>query len=95
MAATVGKYDYKATSYGFTAPVGAATVFLLGGKGTISGASGDINNYKQIQYGVRYALGKRSTVYIAGGTTKDDAQSSTSTGNAKSTYSAFGLMHAF
>ena len=93
MAAAVGKYDYKATSYGFTAPVGAATVFLLGGKGTISGASGDVNNYKQVQYGVRYALSKRSTAYIAGGTTKDDAQSTT--GNAKSTYSAIGMTHSF
>ena len=94
---TVGKYDYKATTYGFTAPYGAATFFVLGGSGKITSATADINKYKQTQYGVRYALSKRTTAYVAAGTTKDEAAASAtgSTAGGKSTYSAIGMTHSF
>lgn len=94
---TLGKYDYTATTYGFTAPLGAATFFFNTGTGKISSATADINDYKQTQYGVRYALSKRTTAYAASGTTKDSlaAATSASAANGKATYSAIGIAHSF
>ena len=89
---TVGKYDYKATTYGFTAPVGAATFFVNTGKGTISGASGNINEYKQTNYGVRYALSKRTTAYAIYG---EETREINATSKAKNTEYSVGVRHSF
>ena len=93
MTAATGAYKYKATSYGATVPYGSATFFLLTGTGTVESATATAYDYKQTQYGVRYALSKRSTAYFAAGNTKDDA--ATTTGYAKSKYSAIGVTHSF
>jgi predicted porin len=93
MTVATGEYKYKAYTYGATVPFGAATFFVLGGKGTVKSDTATAFDYKQTQYGVRYALSKRSTAYVAAGNTKDEA--ATTTGYAKSKYSAIGLMHAF
>lgn len=93
MTAGTGEYTYKALSYGATVPFGNATAFVLLGKGTIDGAGVTAFDYKQAQYGVRYALSKRSTAYIAAGNSKDSA--ATTTTAAKTSYSAIGLTHSF
>jgi len=93
MTAATGEYTYKALAYGATVPFGNATAFVLLGKGTIDSAGVTAFDYKQTQYGVRYALSKRSTAYIAAGQSKDSAALTTTA--AKTSYSAIGLMHSF
>ncbi|PUE56687.1 hypothetical protein B9Z36_10370 [Limnohabitans sp. Rim8] len=89
----VGKYDYTATTYGATVPFGAATFFVMGGNGKITSDTATLNKYKQTQYGVRYALSKRSTAYIAAGNSKDTQAATTAFG--KNSFSAIGLTHSF
>jgi predicted porin len=103
MTVAMGESTYKALTYGVTVPYGAATFFAIGGKGTIDGAltgssgvaatTGRAFDYSQHQYGVRYALSKRSTAYIATGKQTDSAAATTAFASSK--YSAIGLMHAF
>jgi len=93
MTAGTGEYTYKALSYGATVPFGNATAFVLLGKGTVDGAGVTAFDYKQTQYGVRYALSKRSTAYIAAGQSKDSAALTTTA--AKTSYSAIGITHSF
>ena len=73
--------------------VTAATLFLMGGTGTIENGGTKLNDYTQTQYGVRYALSKRTTAYFSAGTSKDKA--ATSTAFAKNTFSAIGVAHSF
>jgi predicted porin len=104
MTVAIGESTYKALTYGATVPYGAATFFALGGKGTIDGAltgnagvaatTGRAFDYKQTQYGVRYALSKRSTAYVATGKTTDSVPT-TGTDFTQSKYTAIGLAHSF
>jgi predicted porin len=113
MTLAAGEYTYKALTYGATVPYGAATFFAVGGKGTIDGATAATNgvatasgrnaDYRQHQYGVRYAVSKRTTAYVATGKQTDSvplagnatASYNIGTNSAQSKYSAIGLMHAF
>jgi len=94
MTAATGEYKYDALTYGLTAPYGAATFFLVGGKGTVKSATATAFDYKQTQYGVRYALSKRTTAYAAAGNAKDSANTAT-TGLSKNSYSSIGIQHNF
>jgi predicted porin len=65
----------------------------LTGSSGVAATTGRAFDYSQHQYGVRYALSKRSTAYIATGKQTDSAAATTAFASSK--YSAIGLMHAF
>jgi predicted porin len=100
--------NYKATVLGGTYTMGNLSFWANNGSGTIAFAdrTTNLNDIKQTQFGARYALSKRTTVYAMTGTSKDTgttaaatASSGTSangvTGVAKATVTAFGMAHTF
>ena len=97
VTSAVGGYDYKAYTLGATVPVGNATFFVLTGKGDVKSATATLFDYTEKQVGVRYALSKRTTAYVATGESKDKVAAATanSTASGKSTYSAIGMAHSF
>ena len=84
----------KANSYGVQYTTGAWTVYGQGGKQTNDSATARVNNMTQTQYGVKYALSKRTTAYYVTGESKDSAVTG-ATQIAKGKVSLMGLAHAF
>jgi predicted porin len=100
--------NYKATVLGGLYTMGNWSFWANNGSGSIAFAdrSTKLNDIKQTQYGVRYALSKRTTLYAMQGTSKDSgttvaatASSGTSangvTGVAKATVTGVGMAHSF
>ena len=91
---TVGAQSANTTMYSIAAPMGAVTLVLntSTGKIDLTGTSSDMK-LKGQQYGVNYALSKRTTAYWHNG---NHTITTTSTGVAKKvTGYGIGLMHAF
>jgi len=95
-AASASSVDYKAAILGATYNIGNFGLFASVGNGSVQtqGAAAKTNDIKQQQYGVRYNMSKRTVAYVMSGTSKDSIQTG-STGNAKATVTAVGLMHNF
>jgi predicted porin len=92
--ATGDDVTYKSNNIGGIYTVGAAGFFASTGKGEVkTGASTMTNDIKQSQYGVRYALSKRTTAYVMHGESKDAQTAADKV--AKATVTAFGLAHSF
>jgi predicted porin len=92
--ATGDDVTYKAHNIGAIYTVGKTGFFASTGKGEVkTGASTMTNDIKQSQYGVRYALSKRTTAYVMHGESKDAQTAADKV--AKATVTAVGLMHAF
>jgi predicted porin len=93
--ATGDDVTYKSHNIGAIYTVGKAGFFASTGKGEIkTGASTMTNDIKQNQYGVRYALSKRTTAYVMHGESKD-ASATSATGVNKATVTAVGMAHTF
>jgi len=84
----------KANSYGIQYATGAWTVYGQGGKQTQDSTTARVNDVKQTQYGVKYALSKRTTAYYVTGESKDSAVTG-ATQVAKGKVSLIGLSHSF
>jgi predicted porin len=84
----------KANSYGLQYTTGAWTVYGQGGKQTQDSSTARVNDVKQTQYGVKYALSKRTTAYYVTGESKDSAVTG-ATQVAKGQVSLLGLSHSF
>jgi major outer membrane protein P.IB len=97
--ATNADKKMKSTTYGVQYTSGAWTGYYVGGKGTVdnnTAASGArINDIKQQQIGVKYALSKRTTAYFVTGESKDSAIAAGATNIAKGKVNGLGLTHAF
>lgn len=88
-AAAVGSEKLDTSMFAVSAPIGAATVYVSTSTGTLT-LSGGSNSLKGTEYGVNYALSKRTTVYgRMGNFTTDNA----TVGSTKST--ALGIQHTF
>jgi predicted porin len=100
--------NYKATILGGTYTMGNLSFWANNGSGSIqfADAATKLNNIKQTQFGARYALSKRTTVYAMTGTSKDNGTSVAATASsgttangagsvAKATITAFGMAHSF
>jgi predicted porin len=92
----------KAYQIGVSMPFGAATLFAGTGKtetkndGGVGVAGTVTSNLKTTQFGVMYALSKRTTAYVVNGTTKEDAAAAAAaqTG-AKGSSTRIGVRHTF
>ena len=84
----------KSSQIGVNYAMGAASVFVITGKGYNDSSSARINDIKNTQYGVRYAMSKRTTAYFMAGTSKDSA-TTTAALASKGTFSGVGLAHSF
>jgi predicted porin len=95
--ATGDDVTYKAHNIGAIYTVGKTGFFASTGKGEVKTAATMTNDIKQSQYGVRYALSKRTTAYVMHGESKDSSAATiaSSTLVGKGTVTALGLMHSF
>ena len=91
---SAGTATLKTDMFALNVPLGAATVFISSstGKLDVAAASGDLK-MKGMQYGVNYALSKRTVAYWhAGNDTVTFVSSGTS---AKTTGFGIGVHHSF
>ena len=88
---------FKSSQYGLQYTTGAVTVFGITGSGDVKKNDGTkVNDVKNTQYGVKYALSKRTTAYVMAGKSEDKAIAASDTTRAKeASFSGFGLSHAF
>jgi predicted porin len=97
---SVADWDVKSYNVGVSVPMGATSFFASTGKASYEAAGTKAFDITQSQYGVRYAMSKRTTVYGIMGSDKDTgaqiaANSTTTAAAAKRKFSAFGIAHAF
>jgi predicted porin len=84
----------KSTTYGVSAPVtGALTAFASMGKGTLQFGNALERDLKASQYGVNYALSKRSIAKFTIGNTKSGTDTAGQETKVKET--ALSLVHSF
>jgi len=113
VSATQADRDMKSMTWGVQYTTGAWTAYYVGGKGTVDGnatntlvdavyvasASTRLNDIKQQQFGVKYALSKRTTAYALVGESKDTGAGITAASGynniAKGKVNGIGLTHAF
>jgi hypothetical protein len=91
---SAGTATLKTDMFALNVPLGAATVFISvsTGKLDVAAASGDLK-MKGMQYGVNYALSKRTVAYWHAG---NDTVTFSSTGTAaKTTGFGIGVHHSF
>ncbi len=93
----------KSLTWGVQYTTGPWTAFYVGGKGNVdndtAASSLRLNDIKQQQFGVKYALSKRTTAYAGIGESKDTGAglaAAAGTNNiAKGKVNGIGLSHAF
>jgi len=86
----------SASQYGVRYTMGATSVYAITGSAEMNQTSNGakLNDIKNTQYGIRHALSKRTTAYVATGTSKDSIVTAADR-IEKGTYTALGLTHAF
>jgi predicted porin len=91
---SAGTATLKTDMFALNVPLGAATVFISSstGKLDVSGTAGDLK-MKGMQYGVNYALSKRTVAYWHAG--NDTVTFSASGNSAKTTGFGLGVHHSF
>ena len=87
----------KSQQIGAQYTMGATSVFVVTGKGYADSSSARVNDLKNTQYGVRYAMSKRTTAYFMAGTSKDVSAATAADAKlaSKGTFNGIGLSHAF
>ena len=114
VSATQADRDMKSMTWGVQYTTGPWTAYYVGGKGSVDGNTGNalvggvqtpvnpsskLNDIKQQQFGLKYAMSKRTTAYAVMGESKDTGAGITAaagTNNiAKGKVNGIGLTHAF
>lgn len=87
---------FSSSQYGLQYTMGAASIFGITGSGTVKSPTATVNDVKNTQYGIRYAMSKRTTAYLMTGKSEDKAIAASDTICAKEAkMTGFGLAHAF
>jgi len=95
-ANTTSDRTLQSTQLGVQYASGPYTLFGIYGKGTSDSTTNRVSDITNSQFGLKYALSKRTTAYVATGETNDSQKVNTgATFIGKGTFQAFGVAHAF
>ena len=93
-AGVTGDKDTKQYQIGVEYKAGAFRPFLTLGRGKTETGGAETGDFKDTQFGIRYDLSKRTTMYLMHGTSKDDV-ASTAASIAKRQATGAGMMMTF